>query len=102
MTHSEPESERDDPATLRNAAVKALQTAVRQNDPHEFDRLTRHALRLLQRARAIGHGLRARPGETPALWEDNGMAKTEDIGEPSKLKVKFTTKLCRLFSWGAR
>jgi len=64
MTHSEPIHEAEDPATLRNAAVKALQSAVRQNDPHEFDRLTRHALRLFQRARAIGYGLRPRTGGT--------------------------------------
>ena len=80
MTHSEPEHEAEDPADLRNAAVKALQSAVRQHDPHEFDRLTRHALRLLQRARAIGHGLRAGTGGTPAVREENGMEKTEDIG----------------------
>jgi len=103
MTHSEPESETEDPANLRNAAVKALQSAVRQKDPHEFDRLTRHALRLLQRARAIGHGLRARSGEAPALQEENNeMQKTEDIGESSKLRVKFTDTLCRLFSWRSR
>lgn len=102
MTHSEPESETEDPANLRDAAVKALQSAVRQKDPHEFDRLTRHALRLLQRARAIGRGLRARTGGAPGLREESGMEKTEDIDEPSKLRVKLTDTLCRLLSWRSR
>ena len=102
MTHFEPEGEPEDTADLRNAAVKALQSAVRQHDPHEFDRLTRHALGLLQRARAIGRRLRAGTGGTPAAREENGMEKTEDIGEPSKLRVKFTGTPCRLFSWRAR
>jgi hypothetical protein len=47
--------EEDEPATLRSAAVDALQSAARQNDPKEFDRLTRHALTLIERARAIGY-----------------------------------------------
>ena len=80
MTHFEPEGEPEDTADLRNAAVKALQSAVRQHDPHEFDRLTRHALGLLQRARVIGHGLacrdrrdagcagRKRDGENRGYW----------------------------------
>ena len=99
MTHFEPE----DPTNLRNAAVKALQSAVRQHDPHEFDRLTRHALRLLQRARAIGHGLRARTGGTRSVRAENEVEKTEDIDEPTnKSRVKFTGTLCQLFSWRAR
>jgi len=102
MTHREPKRETEDPTHLRNAAVKALQSAVRQRDPHEFDRLTRHELGLLQRARAIGRRLRAGTRGTPAVPEENGMEKTEDIGEPSKLRVKFTGTLCRLFSWRAR
>ena len=46
----------EDPKELRSAAVDALQNAARQTDPREFDRLTRHALALIERARAIGHG----------------------------------------------
>lgn len=102
MTHSEPEGKTEDPVNLRKAAVKALQSAVRQHDPREFDRLTRHALRLLQRARAIGHGLRARTGGMLPVREENETEKTEDIGEPSKPRVKFTGMLFRLFSWRAR
>ena len=46
----------EDPKGLPSAAVDALQNAARQTDPREFDRLTRHALALIERARAIGHG----------------------------------------------
>jgi hypothetical protein len=46
----------EDPQQLRSAAVDALKDAARQSDPREFSRLTRHALALIERARAIGHG----------------------------------------------
>jgi hypothetical protein len=48
--------EPEDPKELRRAAVDALQNAARQTDPQEFNRLTRHALALIERARAIGRG----------------------------------------------
>jgi hypothetical protein len=67
MTHFEPKAETEHPTKLRSAAVKALQRAARQNDPREFDRLTRHALRLLQQARAIRYGLRPPTGGTAVL-----------------------------------
>jgi hypothetical protein len=46
----------EDPKKLRSAAVDALQEAARQSDPREFNRLTRHALALIERARAIRRG----------------------------------------------
>jgi len=55
MTELDPEGEEDEPAALRSAAIEALQSAARQNDPKEFDQLTRYALALIERARAIGH-----------------------------------------------
>jgi hypothetical protein len=45
----------EDPKELRSAAVDALLNAARQTDPREFNRLTRHALALIERAGAIGH-----------------------------------------------
>ena len=54
MTELDPDREEDEPAALRDAAVEALQNAARQNDPKEFERLTRFGLALIERARAIG------------------------------------------------
>jgi len=48
--------EPEDPKALRRAAVDTLRDAARQTDPREFSRLTRHALALIERARAIRHG----------------------------------------------
>jgi hypothetical protein len=53
VTELDPEEQDDEPATLRSAVVEALQSAARQNDPKELDRLTRYALALIERARAI-------------------------------------------------
>ena len=55
MTELEPEREEDEPEALRSAAVEALQSAARQSDPKESDRLTRYGLALIERARAVGH-----------------------------------------------
>ena len=55
MTEFEPDWEENDPEALRSAAVEVLQSAARQSDPKESDRLTRHGLALIERARAIGH-----------------------------------------------
>jgi hypothetical protein len=98
MTDFQPEGETEDPNKLRSAAVKALQSAARQDDPREFDRLTRHALRLLRRARAIRDGLRDRTGGTPALREDNGTAKTEEFLRSSRSRARLMDALCRFFS----
>ena len=56
MTDLDPHEEPEDPQELRSAAVDALRDAARQSDPQEFNRLTRHALALIERARAIRHG----------------------------------------------
>lgn len=56
MTDLDPSEEAEDPQKLRSAAVDALKDAARQSDPQEFNRLTRHALALIERARAIRHG----------------------------------------------
>ena len=56
MTDLDPQDESEDPQELRSAAVDALKDAARQSDPQEFNRLTRHALALIERARAIRHG----------------------------------------------
>ena len=53
MRKRDPEGEPEEPAVLRGAAVDALRDAVRQSDPQEFNRLTRYALALIERARAI-------------------------------------------------
>ena len=58
MNDFEPRPEEEEAAKLRSAAIEALQSAARQSDPREFDRLTRHALRLIERARAIRQGRR--------------------------------------------
>jgi hypothetical protein len=55
MTEPDPRKEPEDPNELRSAAVDALKDAARQTDPQEFNRLTRHALALIEQARAIRH-----------------------------------------------
>jgi hypothetical protein len=103
MTGIEREGETENPDELRSAAVEALLSAAHQSDPREFDRLTRHALGLIQRARAIRHSLRpVRPRGAPVLREDDGMAKREEFRMPGKLRAKFIDTLCRLCSWRAR
>jgi hypothetical protein len=57
---------------LRSAAAECLQSATRQSDPLEFDRLTRHALGLIERARAIQHRRRR------AVSGSNGAPVTQD------------------------
>ena len=56
MTDLDRPEEPEDPKELRSAAVDALKAAARQSDPREFNRLTRHALALIERARTIAHG----------------------------------------------
>jgi hypothetical protein len=56
MTKRGPGGEAEEPAALRRAAVEVLNSAARQKDPHEFDRLARYALALIDRARAIRRG----------------------------------------------
>ena len=66
MTDLDPREEPEDPQKLRSAAVDALKDAARQSDPQEFNRLTRHALALIERARAIRHGRQHAVSETDA------------------------------------
>jgi hypothetical protein len=65
---------------LRDAAVEALQSAARQSDPREFDRLTRLALRLIEWARALRRGSRhaiSRPEGTPVSGDSRPKSKKE-------------------------
>src|SRR5271168_4215572 len=65
MTDPESESDEEKARELRSAAAECLQSAARQSDPREFDRLTRHALGLIERARAIQHRQRRAASRTP-------------------------------------
>jgi hypothetical protein len=98
MTDTEPESETQDPAELRSAALEALQSAVRQSDPREFDRLTRYALGLIDRARAIGRGRqRAAQGAevTSDVRKKDETAEKEASGMPRNPIPKFIRRLWR-------
>jgi len=97
MKERDPESELEKPAALRSRAVELLQSAARQNDPREFDRLTRYALALIERARVLRHGLGGTPPRgTPVLREDSGRAKTQELQTPGKLRAKLIGALSRL------
>jgi len=76
MTDLDPCEEEQDPKELRSAAVDTLKDAARQSDPLEFNRLTRHALALIERARAIGHGRQdagSEVAETQVLQKDDAV-----------------------------
>jgi hypothetical protein len=64
MTHAKPQWDKKEAARLRGAAIRSLKGAARQSDPRESDRLTRHALDLIARARAIEHGWRCDVSKT--------------------------------------
>jgi hypothetical protein len=99
MKERDPESEEEKPTALRGRAVELLQRAARQNDPSEFDRLTRYALALIERGRVLRHGLGAPPARgTPVLREDIGTAKTEEFQTPGKLRAKLIGVLSRLLA----
>jgi hypothetical protein len=105
MTDFEPEAETESPAELRNAAIEALQNAARQRDPNDFGRLTRHALHLIERARAIPHGRRRAVPEVEgmsALRSKDEQARRKESRVPRKLGAKFIGVLCRFSSWRAR
>ena|SRR6516162_3952905 len=93
MTDLDPGKKEEDPKELRSAAVDALQKAARQSDPQEFNRLTRHALALIERARAIGHGRQT------AVWEatEPQILQKDDAGRPglSHKIIKFIVRLWR-------
>jgi hypothetical protein len=101
MTELDPEREEDEPAALRSAAVEALQSAARQSDPKESDRLTRHGLALIERARAIGHRRRSGISEADGTTVRNEPRMQEDEGPRHSLTLaaKFIATLWRLRWW---
>jgi hypothetical protein len=101
MTELEPEREEDEPEALRSAAVEALQSAARQSDPKESDRLTRHGLALIERARAIGHRRRSGISEADGATVRNEPRMQENEGPRHSLTLaaKFIATLRRLCWW---
>jgi hypothetical protein len=101
MTELEPEREEDEPEALRIAAVEALQSAARQSDPKESDRLTRHGLALIERARAIGHRRRTGISEANGAPVRNAhrMQEEERPRRSRSLRAKLIATLWRLCSW---
>jgi len=102
MDDPEPRSEGGEATELRSAAAASLQSAVRQNDPREFDRLTHHALRLIELARAIQHGRqRAVSTESGQSVSRDNLLTSKKKGRPMsrKLMTEFLGTLLRLCSW---
>ena len=85
--------EPEDPKALRRAAVDTLRDAARQTDPREFSRLTRHALALIERARAIAHGRQhagSETTETQVLHRDDAVRPSS-----SHKMIEFIVRLWR-------
>ena len=112
MDDPEPRSEGGEATELRSAGAASLQSAVRQSDPREFDRLTRHALRLIELARAIQCGRRravlreygpeVSPDNVPKSEKTrDNLPKSEKKGLPMsrKLIAEFIGTLWRLCFW---
>jgi hypothetical protein len=101
MTELEPEREEDEPEALRSAAVEALQSAARQSDPKESDRLTRRGLALIERARAIGRRRQNGISEVDGASVQNPyhMQEVERPHGSRKLAAKLLATLWRLCSW---
>ena len=102
MTELEPRSEAEEATELRSAAVVSLQSAARQSDPREFDRLTRHALRLVELARAIQHGRRQAVSREyrPSVSQDNlPMSEKKGLPMSRKFTAQFIDMLWRLCWW---
>ena len=91
MTELDPEREEDEPAALRSVAVDALKSAARQSDPKESDRLTRHGLALIERARAIGYRRRSGISEADGATVRNEPHMQER--HPLTLAAKFIAAL---------
>ena len=101
MMELDPASEENEPEALRSAAVEALQSAVRQSDPKESDRLTRYGLELIERAHAIGHRRRNGVSEVDGAPVRNAR-RMEEAGGPGhsrKLAARLIATLWRLCSW---
>ena len=82
MDEFESRSDDEEAVELRDAAVEALQSAARQSDPREFDRLTRLGLGLIERAQVIRQGRRAvsRSDGAPEAQDDAaGRARRVDL-----------------------
>ena len=95
----DPESEEE--KLVRSAGVEALQSAARQNDPNEFDRLTCYALALIERARAIRQD-RFRTvwdGNAPPSQSERRAQRREDPSPLRKSTAELINKLRRLCSW---
>jgi hypothetical protein len=101
MTELDPEREEGEPTALRSAAVEALQSAARQSDPEESDRLTRHGLALIERARAIGHRRQSGISEADGATVRNEPRMQENDGHRRSLTLaaKFIATLRRLCWW---
>ena len=100
MTEFDPDGEEEeDTAALRSAAVEALQSAARQQDPKEFDRLTRYALGLIERARAITHRRRGIIAEGNGLPGEQRNRQKEGPGDSTKPPGKIIAKLWRRGLW---
>ena len=102
MGDLEPRSEAVEARELRTAAAASLQSAARQRDPGEFDRLTRHALRLIELARAIQYG-RRRPvpkEHSPSVSQDDlPTSAKKDLPMSRKLGAELIGRIRRLCSW---
>ena len=101
MTKRDPGSEPEEPSVLRRAAVEALNSAARQKDPHEFDRLTRYALALIARARAIRRGRHPNVSEEEG-WLSQSERSTQREDDRSGLRkstAELINKLWRGGSW---
>ena len=93
MTDLDRPEEPEDPKELCSAVVDALKDAARQSDPREFNRLTRHALALIERARAIGHG---RPHPASETAASQVLSKNDQVKpRPLSKIIEFIVRLWR-------
>lgn len=93
MTDFDRPEEPEDRTSFAARLSNALKDAARQSDPREFNRLTRHALALIERARAIGHGEQrviSNVPETQVLQKDDAVRP----GLSHKI-IKFIVRLWR-------
>jgi hypothetical protein len=93
MTDFDRPEKPEDPEVLRSAAVDALRDAARQSDPREFNRLTRHALALIERARAIRHGGRSAVSEAA---EAEVLQRNANMNpRPPRRRIEFIVRFWR-------
>ena len=91
MTEFERQDETEKATELHDAAAECLQSAALQSDPREFDRLTRHTLGLIARARAIQHRRRAVSGsnEKRVTQDSSFMLREERPPVSRKYAIEF-------------